>query len=421
MALTGGKKSKRPSRGDVIAALDVGTTKVCCFVARVEEEGAVKVVGIGHQLSRGLRAGTIVDMEAAEQSIAHAVHAAEQMAGEQVRQVVVNVSGGQPVSRTIPVEVPIGGGEIGEAELKRVWSQARQVQASPDQRILHAIPTGFSIDGSRGIRDPRGMSGERLAVQLHVVAAQASALRNLRTCVARCHLDIASAVVSPYAAGLACLVEDETELGATLIDMGGGTTSIAVFSEGRLVYTDSVPVGGSHVTNDIARGLTTPVIHAERLKTLHGSAMAADADEREYIDVPQVGEDEPAQANHVPKSLLVGIVQPRLEEIFELVRDRLETSGFGRAAGRRVVLTGGASQLPGTRELAQLILDKQVRLGRPAKVGGLAEATGGPAFATAAGLLLHAVQAGDGLPVAGEAEVPRHLLGRVGMWIREYL
>ncbi|WP_207476892.1 cell division protein FtsA [Arenibaculum pallidiluteum] len=421
MALNGGKKAKRPARGDIVAALDVGTTKVCCFIARVEDKGAVRVVGIGHQLSRGLKAGTIVDMEAAETSIAHAVHQAEQMAEAQIRQVVVNVSGGQPTSRTIPVEVPLGGGEIGDAELRRVMSQARQVQANPDQKLLHTIPTGFSIDGNRGIRDPRGMSGDRLAVQLHVVAAQGSAVRNLQTSVARCHLDVGGMVISPYAAGLSALVEDEMELGATVIDMGGGTTSMAVFVDGRLVFTDSVPVGGAHVTNDIARGLTTPVVHAERLKTLYGSAMAADADERDYIDVPQVGEDEPAQANHVPKSLLVGIIQPRLEEIFELVRDRLDHGGFGRAAGRRVVLTGGASQLPGTRELAQLILDKQVRAGRPTRVGGLAEATGGPAFATAAGLLIHAVQGVDGLPMLAEVEAPRHLLGRVGTWIREYL
>jgi cell division protein FtsA len=183
-----------------------------------------------------------------------------------------------------------------------------------------------------------------------------------------------------------------------------------------------VPVGGGHVTNDIARGLTTPVAHAERMKTLYGGAMANDADEREIIDVPQVGEEEPAQANHVPKSLLVGIIQPRLEEIFELVRARLEVSGMGKVAGRRVVLTGGASQLPGTRDLAQLVLDKQVRLGKPMRISGLADATGGPAFSTAAGLLAFAVQSHAELPgFSAEADPPKHLWGRVSLWLKENL
>jgi cell division protein FtsA len=422
MALTVAKRTKRPARGDLIAALDIGTTKVCCFVAKVEDAGQVRVVGIGHQVSRGLRAGTIVDMEAASQAIAYAVHAAEQAAGGTVRDVVVNISGGQPVSQTVNVEVPVASQEVTDADIRRALAQARHVQSPAGQEMIHTIPVGYSIDGSRGIRDPRGMFGERLAVQLHTVTAQASAVRNLATCVARCHLETEGFVVSPYAAGLSSLVEDEMDLGCTVIDMGGGTTTLAVFFEGNVVYTDCVPVGGGHVTNDIARGLTTPLSHAERMKTLYGSAIASVSDDREVIEVPQVGEDEPAQANHVPKSLLVGIIQPRLEEIFELVRDRLETSGFAKAAGRRVVLTGGASQMPGTRELAQLILDKQVRLGRPTRPDGLAASTYGPAFATAAGLLAHAIQSTAELPAAAaEAEPPKHIWGRVGLWLRENL
>lgn len=421
MAFNGSKRTKRPARGDLIAALDVGTTKVCCFVARIEDAGEIRVVGIGHQVSRGLRTGTIVDMDAAAQAIAHAVHAAEQMAGETIREVAVNVSGGQPVSNTLSVEVPVGNHEVSDADIRRALAQARQYQGSPEQELIHTVPVGYSIDGSRGIRDPRGMFGEHLAVELHTVSAQASAVRNLATCVARCHLDIESFVVSPYAAGLAALVDDETDLGCTVIDMGGGTTTLAVFFDGNVVFTDCVPVGGGHVTNDIARGLTTPLAHAERMKTLYGCAMASVADEREIIDVPQVGEDEPAQANHVPKSLLIGIIQPRLEEIFELVRDRLEASGFAKVAGRRVVLTGGASQLPGTRELAQLILDKQVRLGRPTRLAGQAEANGGPAFATAAGLLAYSARQAADLPAAAPTEPPKHLWGRVSLWLKENL
>jgi cell division protein FtsA len=422
MAFNGSKETKRPARGGVIAALDVGTTKVCCFIARVEDPGKVHIAGVGHQVSRGLKAGTIVDMDAAERAIGTAVHTAEQLAGETIRELLVNISGGQPASNTVKVEVPIGGHEVGDADLRRALNQARQIQDVPEQDLIHSIPVAYSIDGSRGIRDPRGMYGDRLAVELHTVRAASSAVRNLATCVARCHLDVESFVVSPYASGLACLVEDEMELGCTLIDMGGGTTTIAVFADGNCVFTDCVPVGGAHVTNDIARGLTTPVVHAERMKTLYGSAMANVADEREIIDVPQVGEDEPEQANHVPKSLLVGIIQPRLEEIFELVRGRLEVSGYGKVAGRRVVLTGGASQLPNTRDLAQLILDKQVRLGRPTRFGGMAESAGGPAFSTAAGLLTYALNNKAEAPAfSAAAEQGNDIWGRFGTWLKENL
>lgn len=422
MAFNGGKKQRKTSRGGIVAALDVGSTKVCCFIARVEDAGAPRVIGIGHHSSHGVRAGTIIDMEAAAAAIGNAVHGAEQMAGETIREVLVNISGGQPSSQTINVEVPVGGHEVNDGDLRRARAQSRSVQSMGDSELIHAIPIGYSLDGNRGIRDPRGMYGERLGVQMHVVTAGSGPVRNLTSCVARCHLDIESLVVSPYAAGLACLVEDETDLGVTLIDMGGGTTSIAVFFDGNIVYTDCVPVGGAHVTNDIARGLTTPLAHAERMKILYGNAVANTADEREIIDVPQVGEDSPTQANHIPKSLLVGIIQPRLEEIFELVRTRLDASGFGKVAGRRIVLTGGASQLMGTRDLAQQMLDKQVRMGRPARINALPETTSGPAFSTCAGLLHYASRHRPELP-AGQQDgpMPNGLLGRVGLWLRENL
>src|ERR1700747_1625715 len=231
------------------------------------------------------------------------------------------------------------------------------------------------------------MLGQRLGVNMHVVTASSASVRNHSSAIVRSHLEVDALVVSPYAAGLSCLVEDEVALGVTVIDMGGGTTTIGVFFDGNLIHADYVPVGGGHVTNDIARGLSTPLIHAERMKTLYGSAIPSAADERETISVPQVGEEDDGQANNVPKSLLVGIISPRLEETFELVRNRLEASGYDKIAGRRVVLTGGGCQLPGARELAGLILDKQIRIGRPMRVAGLAEATGGPAFSTGIGLL----------------------------------
>lgn len=429
------KKPLGKTRSGLVAALDIGSSKVCCFVARIGEPssspllprsgvptGSIRVAGIGHQISRGVKSGQIVDTDLLEASILNAVHAAEKMAGETLRSVIVNLSGGWPASQTVGVEVSIAGHEVGEADLRRVLDQWRHLDGLGDRELIHSIPVGFTIDGANGIRDPRGMFGQSLGAHMHVVTAGSGAVKTLGTVIQRCHLDVDALVVAPYASGLASLVDDEMDLGVTVIDMGGGTTSFAVFFDGNVIYSDCVPVGGQHVTNDIARGLSTPVLAAERIKTLYGSAIPSPLDDQETIDVPIVGEEDSAQPNHVSKSLLVGIIRPRIEETFELVRSRLEASGFDKVAGRRVVLTGGASQLPGARELAQLILDKQVRMGRPIRVQGLAEAAGGPAFATCAGLLVYA--ANPQLDAPRLAPVPQSepsgVVGRVGSWLREH-
>lgn len=407
-------------RNGLVAALDIGTTKTACLIGRNEPAGP-RVIGYGLHGSKGVKAGAIVDMDAAEQSILQAVHAAEQMAGETVEAVLVNVSGGHPSSRTVIQEVAVAGHEVTEADMRKALDQARYISEPGEREVLHIVPTGYSIDGSRGIRDPRGMYGQRLGAHLHVVSASTVALRNLAACVARCHLDIATLVVSPYAAGLAALVQDERELGVTVIDLGGGTTTLSVFFDGHCAYTDSVPIGGLHVTNDIARGLSTPLAHAERMKTLYGAAMVTSADEREMIDVPLVGEDQPTQSNPVPKSILTGIIQPRLEETFELVRARLEASGFDHMAGRRVVLTGGGSQLAGVRDLASLILDKQVRGGKPIALRGLPEQISGPAFATCAGLIGYALRpaAEPARRARAENPAPHGMFGKLGLWLKE--
>ncbi len=406
------------ARGSTIAAIDIGTTKICCFIARVDAEP--RVLGIGHQIAHGVRGGSIIDLDAAGDSIRAAVHAAEQMAGEQIERAVVNLSGGYAASRIVKAEIQLGRREISDSDMRQVLERGYQMRESPDRQVIHSIPVGFSIDDSRGIVDPRGMVGERLGVNMHIVTAAVASVRNHTTALGRSHLAAEALVVSPYAAGLACLIEDETDLGVTVVDMGGGTTTIGVFFGGNLIFADAVPVGGTHVTNDIARGLSTPLAHAERMKALFGSAISSTLDEREMIAVPQIGEDEDGHVNHVPKSLLVSVIAPRLEETFELVRDRLDASGCGAIAGRTVVLTGGACQLHGARELAGLILDKQVRIGRPMRIRGLAESTHGPAFSTAAGLLLFAV--------SERAESPRSvrparggIFGRVGQWLRENL
>ena len=414
--------AKTRLRHGPIATLDVGTTKVACFIARATDDGGMKVLGIGHHWSRGIRNGAVIDMEGAEVSIRAAVEAAEQMAEERVQSVVVNLSGGQPASTAVTVEVSIHGHEISDSDIRRILDLAREHTATEDRDLIHAIPVGYTVDGNDGVRDPRGMFGGRLAVTVHQISAAVGPIRNLATVVQRCHLDIETRVVAAYASGLACLVDDEKELGVTCIDMGGGTTTIAVFEGGHLVHTDSIPLGGVHVTNAIARGLSTPVAQAERLKTLYGNAVSTPSDDREILKVPLVGEDEDGAANQVPRSTLVQIVRPRLEETFELVRGQIEAAGFDRMASRRVVLTGGASQMQGVRDLAALVLDKQVRLGRPVGFTGLPESTGGPAFATCAGLLRYAAQNQAEGP-AQESRMAEAMaggtLGRLGGWLRK--
>ncbi|MDB5492594.1 MAG: ftsA [Micavibrio sp.] len=419
-------KQKFRPKGSVIAALDIGTTKISCFIARMsDDEGGYEVVGVGHQASAGIKGGTVVDLEAAETAIRQTVHAAENMAAETMkgyplRDVVINVPGIHAQSHHFSADIDVLGHEVTDQDIRRALARAQDQSLSPDRDMVHTIAAGYVIDGHAGVRDPRGMFGQSMQVDIHLVTGDSGALRNIATCIERSHLDIAAMCVSPYAAGLSSLVEDEMDLGCTVIDMGGGVTSMAVFQAGKMIYSDAIPVGGQHVTSDIARGLTTSIAQAERLKTLYGSAMGSTNDQNELIDVPQVGEDEHSSPNHVPRSLLIGIIQPRVEEIFELARARLQDSGLGPSTGRRVVLTGGASQLPGLRDLGQMVLDKQVRLGKPIRLTGVPESVTGPAFATTAGLLTYITERSDEMPtqVMIQAE-PENLMQRIRLWLRE--
>ena len=280
----GKRVSQHKNRTGLIAALDLGTTKASCFIARMVTEGEPKVIGVGHRVSKGVKCGAIIDMGDVEDTIRATVEAAEQMAGENIREVIVNLSGGQPKSRLIAYEVSVGGHEIGDADMRRVLDPASLYkELPPEHELVHAIPVGYSVDGNRGVRDPNGLFGQRLGVNMHMVSAPVGSTRNLEISISRCHLGIQSKVISPYASALACLSDDEKQLGVTYMDIGGGTTSIAVFFDNELVHTDSIPLGGMHVTNDIARGLSTPVNHAERIKTMFGSAIPSSSDDQEII------------------------------------------------------------------------------------------------------------------------------------------
>ncbi|UCH72870.1 MAG: cell division protein FtsA [Rhodospirillales bacterium] len=416
------------ARNGLIAALDIGSSKICCLIGVPGEGENIRVIGIGHHVSRGIKSGTIVDMDAAEESVTAAVLAAERMAGETARDVVVGVAGGQLSSRLIDMRIGLNGGPVRDSDLRRLLYNGGP-EIEPNRVLLHALPVGYSIDGSNGIHDPRGLHGQVLAVHVHELTASATAIRNVTTCVERCHLNVSDVVASPFAAGLATLARDEMELGVTVIDIGGGATSYAIFLEGTPVFAGSVPVGGSHVTNDIARGLATPLAHAERLKTLHGSALPSISDERETVVAPQVGEDPSNSQNHIPKSFLVSIIAARIEEVLELVRGELDAVGASRMAGRRIVLTGGGCQLPGLQELAARTFDRQVRVGSPVGFEAMATATSGPAFAACAGLLRFATvdtgdlrtQAGYSSPAVDGLLGRLGPLGRLGGWLRENL
>ncbi len=418
------KKNLKP-KGSLLAALDIGSSKVACFIGRVsDDQGSFEVLGVGHHPSRGMKNGAITDLEDVEEIVRSTVHAAENMAvehtkGYPLREVIVNLSGVHTNSYAQHTEVNVAGHEITENDIRRALSRAQEDVVSDDYELIHTIPARYYIDGHEGVRDPRGMFAQNMKVDIHLVTGDIGALKNIATCAGRSHLDVSAFCSSAYASGLASLVEDEKDLGCTIIDMGGGTTSFAVFQNGAMIYSDAIPIGGQHVTSDIAKGLTTSLVDAERLKVLYGNAMASNTDENEMIDVPPLGEAERKQPNHVPRSLLVGIMQPRLEEIFEMVRARLHDSGLGSALGRRVVLTGGASQVPGLKDLAGHVLDKQVRLGRPIRLSGLPDAVSGPAFATTAGLLTYASECAGEMPAEIMANVEGgSILERGKLWLR---
>ena len=376
----------RHHRAGPFGVLDIGTTKIACLIGRTESDGTLRVLGFGWHRGRGVRAGGIVDIEDAEKAIRASVGQAEDMADTRLRSVTVNLSCGQPESRLFNVQWPVNGRAVEAHDIRRVVMEGRARAACEGRDVIHALPLTFTADETEGVADPRGLFCTTLGARLHVIDSAATALRSLGACIARCDLDIAEVVSAPMAAGLATLVADEQELGTTVIDMGGGTTGMAVFADRQLLHTAQLPIGGFHVTKDLATGLSTSLNHAERLKTVFGNVHASPDDDRELVPVHLVGEEE-HQIAKVPRSMVVNNIRPRLEETFEYVKDRLESSGLTRAAGNRVVLTGGACQLAGVREMAARMLGRQVRLGRPHTVRGLPDSASGPAFATAAGLL----------------------------------
>lgn len=419
-------------RSAILSVLDVGTTKIVCLIARLQpiepsemlrgRTHRCRILGIGHQRSRGIKSGTVIDMEAAEGAIRLAIDAAERMAGVQVQSVIVNMTGGRLSSQFFNAKIAVGGHAVSDTEVHRVL-EACHASVPTGRSPLHSLPTCFALGSANSIKDPRGLIGDELGAAMHVVSTDATAARNLMLAIERCHLSIEAVVATPYASGLAALVDDEAELGTAIIDIGGGTTSVGVFSGGSLTHVDAFAVGGHHVTMDLARGLNIPLADAERLKTLQGSCIGSSSDDRETIAVTPVGDDGDHVTN-LPRSQMTRIIKPRVEEILELVRDRLRASGLPTHAGRRIVLTGGASQLAGLAETAKRIVSGQVRLGRPLGIQGLPESAKGTAFAAAVGLLIYPQVSGieHFRPVSSNAfREPSNdnYMSRVGRWLKD--
>jgi cell division protein FtsA len=375
------------ARSGLIAALDVGSSKIACIIGRAEQ-GGIQVLGSALHESQGIRSAAVTNLDLAEKSIREAVGAAEQLADMRIQDVILAVQCGHPRSLVARAEVAPAGELVNDSHLRALLGDAKRRCREDGYETIQAAPTGYVVDSSRGVSDPRGMFCERLGVSVHAVAVRSGPLQNLRLAVERCHLSIARQLYAPYASGLATLTPDETSLGVTLIDIGGGCTSVAVFLEDVLVYADSVPLGGAHITADVAKMLSAPLTAAERIKTLYGSALSELDAGADLIEVPLMGEEGERASERVRRSVLTRIIQARLEEIFGEVQERLKKSGFDVAAGRRAVLTGGSAQLAGTREMAARYLNKQVRIGRPQTFPGLPAATAGPAYATALGLLI---------------------------------
>jgi len=420
-------KTKHQARGSLLAALDIGGSKVVCFIARVlDSEGNFEVIGVGHNPTVGFQDGCITDISKAEVVIRKTVHAAENMAadvmkGYPLREVIVNLPGIHVKSHGRCIDIQVAGHQVSKNDINRAMAKAQESILSPHYELVHTLPIDYRIDGKGGVKHPIDMHGEHLSVDIHLLTGDTSSLQNMADSIQRSHLDISAFCASGYAAGLSCLVEDELELGCTVVDVGAGHTSIAVFNGGSMIYHESVALGGRHLTGDIAKGLTTSLENAERIKAMYGNAMASHSDEHELIDVPRLGEEnEGREPNHVPRSLLVGIIQPRMEEIFEMVRARLYDSGLGHAIGRRVVLTGGGSQLSGMKELSAHVLDKQVRLGRPLQLRGVPDAVSGPGFATVTGLLKYIAQHNNEMPAQIMMQSqPEGLWGKTRQWVRE--
>ncbi|MBA2648234.1 MAG: cell division protein FtsA [Legionella sp.] len=396
---------------NIITALDIGTSKIIALVGEVGVDGAIEVIGIGRHVSRGLKRGVVVDIEATVNSIQRAVQEAELMAGCEVRTVYAGIAGSHIRSLNSHGIVAIRDKEVSQADIERVIDAAKAVAIPADQKILHILPQEFIIDHQGSIREPVGMAGVRLESRVHIVTGAVSAAQNIVTCVRRCGLEVNDIILEQLASSHAVLTEDEKDLGVCLIDIGAGTTDIAVFFEGAIQHTAVIPIAGDQVTNDIAMALRTPTKDAESIKINHGTAMVELANASQMIEVTSAN-DRPGRK--ISSKALAEIVHARYEELFSLVSNELHRSGFEDAVAAGIVLTGGASNVSGVIELAELCFEMPVRKGCAHYVSGLTEVTENPSFSTSVGLLLHGVKQ----QYDGNFKKQARIANVKGMWSR---
>ena len=398
----------------LVVGLDIGTSKVVAIVGEYEPGEPLTVIGIGTHVSRGMKRGSVVDIESTVHSIQSAVEEAELMAGCDIRSVYASISGSHLETRNSHGSAAIRDREVTLGDLDQVLEAASAVAIPADRKLLYKESQEYRIDGQDGIRSPVGMSGVRLEASVHLVTGAAAAVQNITKCIQRCGLSVDELVPSAIASAKSVLTDDERELGVCLVDIGAGTTDIAIFTQGAIRFTASLPIGGDQVTNDIAYGVHTPTAHAEEIKIKYACAQTSLAHSEETIQVPSVGDRPPRR---LARQSLAQSVQARYEEIFEMVQDQLRRSGYESLVAAGVVLTGGASKMEGALELAEEIFHKMVRIGVPQQIDGLGEVVSSPLHSTCVGLLLHGARAGgtrSGSQTSGNVS---QLIGKWRGWI----
>lgn len=404
----------KKSENSLVVGLDVGTSKIVAIVGEIQADGSVEVIGLGSHPSPGIKRGVVVDMASTEHAIQRAVEEAELMAGCEIHSVFCGISGNHLRSMNSDGTVAIKDKEVSEGDVERVLEAARAVPVAADQKILHALPQEFVIDNQDGIRQPIGMAGVRLEAHVHVVTAALSATQNISKCLARCGLTVDELIMQPLAASYAVLAQDEKELGVCLVDIGAGTTDIAVFTDGAIRHTSCIPIAGDQVTNDIAVALRTPTQHAEDIKIQYACALEQLARNDETIQVPSVGD---RTSRRLARQTLAQVVEARYRELFSLVQSELRRSGLENMVAAGLVMTGGASKIEGAEELAEELFHMPVRLATPQYVTGLSEVVSNAIHATGVGLLLYGSRADSRRAMIGGASSDT-FVDRVKSWFR---
>ncbi len=411
------------NNNDTIVGLDIGTTKVCVIVGKKTDDGSIRIIGIGQTPSKGLRKGVVINIDEAVLSIKRAVAYAERMSGFKIDTVYTGIAGGHIRSHNSNGIVAIKSLEVAESDIRRVIDAAKAVAIPPDREIIHIIPQEFIVDDQEGIRDPRGMSGTRLEVRVHIVTGSVTNVQNIVKCCQKAGLTVKDIVLQPIASSQAVIMSDEKDLGVGLIDIGGGTTDVAVFTSNAIKYTSVISIGGDHVTNDLAIGLRTPFKEAEEIKKKYGCALSELVGEDDVVEIPGVGD---RKSRQISRKMLSEIIEPRMEEIFSIVKDNFNKDNILPMLTSGIVLTGGSALMEGVVELAEAVFGLPVRVGKPINVTGLKDAVDNPMYATGVGLVIYGFDntSEDSLNITPDKKIKDDsmfsvILSKMKRWIKD--